>query len=493
MKTKAKNKSTLKRRSSKLLNNLYAVIIAGGSGTRFWPLSRQDTPKQLLKIGGNKTLIQSTVSRISPFVTKEHTYIVTNPRHVESIGLQLTALTGTSYDNCFIVEPEAKNTAPAIGLAAVHIRNISSDAIMVVLPSDHVIRNEKKFKKTILHAMNVAGDGYLVTIGINPDKPETGYGYIKSGKKIRNAAYKVEKFKEKPDKEKAAQYLQKGNYYWNSGMFVWKAAAILDAIKECMPDLYKGLIKIGKALGTKKEEKVLKEVFSTLESESIDYGVLERAEKVAIVPADIGWSDVGSWHALDYVLPVDSDNNVKHGNIISIDNKNSILYGAERLVAAVGLDDMIVVDTADATLICPKNRAQEVRKIVDILKKRGAEEYITHKTVFRPWGSYTVLETGERFKIKKIEVKSGAKLSHQMHHHRSEHWIVVAGTARVTNGDRLYDVHPNESTYIPMSTKHRLENPGKIPLQIIEVQNGEYLDEDDIIRFEDIYNRKTGK
>ena len=274
---------------------------------------------------------------------------------------------------------------------------------------------------------------------------------------------------------------------------LWKADTILKAIKKHMPKLYDGLARIEKAIGTEKIQEITKTVFSKCKSESVDYGILEKADKAAIIPADFGWSDVGSWNALDHVLPVDTNNNVKKGNLISIDNKNSILYCGNRLVAATGLDDMIVADTPDATLICPRNKAQDVRKIVDILKKRKAKEYFTHTTVQRPWGSYTVLESGDKFKIKKIEVKPGAKLSHQMHYHRSEHWIVVAGTARVTNGDKVYDVHSNESTYIPMSTKHRLENLGRIPLQIIEVQNGDYLEEDDIIRFDDVYKRKTPK
>ncbi len=476
------------------LRNLYAVIIAGGSGTRFWPLSRQETPKQLLNIGSDKqTLLQAAVSRVSPIVPFERTLIVTNSGQAESINLQLFAMTGKSWDTHLIVEPEAKNTAPAIGLAAVHLRRLNPEAVMVVLPSDHVIRNKKKFHSALLRSAAAAADGYIVTIGIKPDKPETGYGYIKRGKKIKEGIFGVEKFVEKPDKKKALEYLKDGGYYWNSGMFIWKADTILTAIKRYMPKLYEGLSRIEEALEAEKSNEVTESVFPKLKAESIDYGVLERAEEVAVVPAEMGWSDVGSWSALDQVMPVDADNNVKKGNIISLDNKNSILYSGSRLVAAAGLENMIVVDTADATLICARDKAQDVRKVVDILKKRGAREYMTHITAYRPWGSYTVLETGDRFKIKKIEVKPGAKLSHQLHHHRSEHWIVVSGTARVTNGDRVYDVHTNESTYIPMSTKHRLENPGKISLQIIEVQNGDYLEEDDIVRFEDVYQRKTVK
>jgi len=469
------------------MDNLYAVIMAGGSGTRFWPLSREETPKQLLNLCGRQTLIQSTVSRITPIIPLEHTYIVTNQRQVESISLQLLAGTGLSWDTQFIVEPEAKNTAPAIGLAAIYIKNLDPEAIMVVLPSDHMIKDNDKFCSALLLGAEVADQGCLVTIGIRPDRPETGYGYIKVSSQN---FLKAERFVEKPDKEMAERYLKEGDYYWNSGMFIWRAEAILLAIKRYMPELYEGLMTIEKAIGSDREEETARSVFSKIKSESIDYGVLEKAQDVAMIPAEFGWSDVGSWNALEYILPLDENNNVKQGNVISIDNRSSILYCGKRVVGAIGLKDMIVVDTEDATLICPKDRAQEVRRIVDILKECKAKEHVTHRTVFRPWGSYTVLERGDRYKIKKIVVRPGAKLSHQMHHHRSEHWVVLSGTARVTNGDRVYEVHPNESTYIPMSTKHRLENPGKISLEIIEVQNGEYLEEDDIIRFDDIYSRR---
>jgi mannose-1-phosphate guanylyltransferase/mannose-6-phosphate isomerase len=473
---------------------LYSVVIAGGSGTRFWPLSRQETPKQLLNIGNNKqTLIQATVSRLNSIIPFDRTFIVTNTNQVESINMQLLSSTGFSWEKQFVIEPEAKNTAPAIGLAAVYLKHLYPDAIMVVLPSDHIIKSNKKFSASVLLGAQASEKGYLVTIGIEPDKPETGYGYIKRGEKIQRGIYTVKAFKEKPDKDTAVKYLKSGGYYWNSGIFMWRADAVLNAIKTHMPQLFRGLTKIENAMKTENLQDTIQAVFSKLKAESIDYGILEKAHKVAVVPVDMGWNDVGSWNALDQVLPLDAQDNVKKGNIVSVNNKNSILYGGERLLAAVGLEDMIVVDTPDATLICPRDRAQEVRTIVDILKKMGAKEYATHMTVYRPWGSYTILEVGDRFKIKRIEVKPGAKLSHQMHHHRSEHWIVVAGTARVSNGDKVYDVHPNESTYIPMSTKHRLENQGRIPLQIIEVQNGDYLEEDDIIRFDDVYKRKTPK
>ncbi len=489
-----KKKSRIKKETSKKhsdLSSLYAVIIAGGSGTRFWPLSRKETPKQLLIIEGKETLIQSTVSRVSSVIPYERIFIVTNSDQSESIKLQLFALTGKTWSENLIVEPVPKNTAPAIGLAAVHLKNLDPGAVMVILPSDHIIKSKQKFREAILLGARAAEKDYLVTIGVKPDKPETGYGYIKGGKMIEPGINSVKEFREKPDKDRAVSYLKAGGYYWNSGIFIWKADTLIKEMKKHMPGLYRGLVRIEKAIGTKKSAEVTSKAFSKIRPESIDYGLLEKARKVAVVPSTMKWSDVGSWHALDQVLSSDTDNNICKGNLISIDNKNSILYCGSRLVSAIGLKDMIVVDTADATLICPKSRAQEVRKVVNILKKSGAKEAITHTTVLRPWGSYTVLESGEGFKIKKIEVNPGAKLSLQMHRRRSEHWIVVAGTAKVTNGEETYEIKTNESTYIPMLTKHRLENAGRLPLQIIEVQNGDYVEEDDIVRFDDDYNRKT--
>jgi mannose-1-phosphate guanylyltransferase/mannose-6-phosphate isomerase len=334
----------------------------------------------------------------------------------------------------------------------------------------------------------------LTTIGIIPDRPETGYGYIKRGAALSKTSdshcFKVEGFVEKPDLAKAREYLRSGNYFWNSGIFVWRTSDILMEIKRQMPDLYAGLAEIEKVIGKKNEGDVLNRVFKAFRSISIDYGVMEKASKVAVVPADMGWNDVGSWRALEDISEKDRSGNIMSGNVVDIGSKNSIIYAGKRVVATVGLENLIVVDTPDATLICNKNNAQDVRKVVDLLKQKGAEELVEHLTVNRPWGSYTLLEVGNRYKIKRIVVKPGAKLSHQLHHHRSEHWVVVAGTARVMIGDKTYNVHPNESTYVPISTKHRLENPGKVPLHLIEVQNGDYLEEDDIVRFDDEYGRK---
>jgi mannose-1-phosphate guanylyltransferase/mannose-6-phosphate isomerase len=472
---------------------MYVVIMAGGSGTRFWPLSRETMPKQLLKIGGEDTLIRETVSRVLPLVRMEDIFIVTNQGLADSIGNQLSTKFNRSWDGNVILEPEAKNTAPALGLAALHLERLDPEAVMIVLAADHSIRKTDEFLNVLRKAGEAALHCYLVTLGIKPDRPETGYGYIKSGEKCKEAGIdgvcKVEAFVEKPDVDTAKGYLKKGGYYWNSGMFVWKVSALLDEIAKCHPALHQGLEEIRMSIGTEKEAEVIKAVFKELDPISIDYAVMEKTNRAAVIPADIGWSDVGSWTALDEVSDRDAAGNVITGNVIDIGSRDSIIYAEKRLVATIGLKNAVVVDTPDATLVCSKERAQDVKKIVYELKKRKAEEHLTHRTVHRPWGSYTILENGDRYKIKRLVIIPGAKLSHQLHYHRSEHWVVVAGTARVTNGDREYDVHPNESTYIPMSTKHRLENRGRIPLQIIEVQNGEYLEEDDIVRFDDDYNR----
>lgn len=481
---------------------MYAVIMAGGSGTRFWPLSREKTPKQLLKIGGEDSLILQTVNRVLPMVRIEDVFIVTNHSLADSINQQLSAKFNRTWNGNFILEPEAKNTAPALGLAALHLERIDPDAIMVVLAADHIISKSDLFLDLLKTASEAAEQDFLVTLGIKPDRPETGYGYIKAGTSVSSASpgnqmpanvNRVEAFVEKPNIDTARGYLKSGRYFWNSGIFIWKVRTFLKEIEKYQKDLYQGLMEIKRNIGSDKESEVIAEVFKKINAISIDYAVMEKTDNAAVIPADIGWSDVGSWTALDDVSERDRSGNIITGNVIDIGSSNSILYADKRLVATIGLQDTVVVDTPDATLVCSKEKAQDVKKVVDELKKRKADEHLVHRTVQRPWGSYTVLEGGDRYKIKRIVIHPGAKLSYQLHHHRSEHWVVVAGTARVTNGDKVYDVHPNESTYIPISTKHRLENQGKIPLQIIEVQNGEYLEEDDIVRFDDDYNRHDAK
>ncbi|MBI3995392.1 MAG: mannose-1-phosphate guanylyltransferase/mannose-6-phosphate isomerase [Nitrospirae bacterium] len=485
-------------------SNIYAVILAGGSGSRFWPLSRELYPKQLLKLIGDETMLQRTLRCAEKAASSQNIYVVTHRRQSDAVRMQAAVVTAMPSDR-FIAEPLAKNTAAAVGLAAAILERRDPDAVMVVMPADHVILKSAAFGRAVRAAHRLAGEGWLVTFGIKPVQPETGYGYIRRGESLRAPSgkknpggYRVGGFTEKPNLQTAKRYLADGRFYWNSGIFVWKASAILEAIKNHQPRLHRGLIAIQQALGTPEEEKTIEEVYDQLDSVSIDYGVLERLPKnrslrrtgLAVLPVDMGWSDVGSWTAIEQISRTDSMGNVMVGNVIDLDSRNSILYADKRLVATIGLEDLVVVDTEDATLVCHKNRAQDVRKVVEALRKRNAEEHLVHRTVWRPWGSFTVLENGDRYKIKRIVVHPKARLSLQLHHRRSEHWVVVTGTARVTCGERVYEIGLNESTYIPVNTKHRLENPGATPLQIIEVQSGEYLGEDDIVRFQDDYGRK---
>lgn len=469
------------------MSSLYAVILAGGSGTRFWPLSRQEYPKQLLKIIGKDSLLEGTIARVGNIIPPENVFIVTTTAQVDA--MRNINIAGANV----IVEPASRNTAPAIAIAAVRLLSLNPDSIMLVLPADHFIRDQKAFEEALRASADIARDGYLVTLGIKPSRPETGYGYIKAGFKVQGSkdgldAYTVERFVEKPDTETARRYVDDGNYFWNSGIFCFRAMDIIDEIKNYQPEVYSAIVEAS-SFEHSNVSPLTAHVYEKLPSISIDYAVMERTERAVVIPVDMGWSDVGSWSALDEVMEKDDAGNILRGNVIELDCRNSTIVGNERVIATIGLEGVIVADTPDAVLICPKDRCQDVKMIVDRLKERNAEECIIHRTVERPWGSYTVLESGERYKIKRVMLKSGAKLSLQMHHHRSEHWIVVSGTARVTVGEKTYSVHPNESTYVPVSTKHRLENPGKIPLQIIEIQNGDYLGEDDIVRFDDEYGR----
>lgn len=473
---------------------VYPVIMAGGSGTRFWPLSRQLFPKQLLKIIGDETLIQQTMRRVVTGAPAERVMISTNPAQAESIRVQLSGWKDALKDN-FVLEPEGRNTAPAIALVALALVRRDPEAVMLVVPADHIVKGQKDFDAAVVLAAELAQQGLLVTFGIKPIRPETGYGYIKpDGKRVlakRGSlkGYRVGRFVEKPDAVKAAQYLKAGDYYWNSGMFVWRAATILEEIRRHQPALARGIDQIGLLMDQNAAQSVIDDEYRRLPSISIDNGVMEQSDKAAMVPVSFKWSDVGSWGSLDEVAVKDKAGNVVGGRVVDIGSQRSIVYGDRRVVATIGLTDMVVVDTPDATLVCPKSRAQDVKRIVDILKQQGAPEHLEHLTVHRPWGSYTVLEEGPGYKVKRVTVNAGGRLSLQLHHQRSEHWVVIAGTARVTRGEEVFDLQIGQSTAIPVETKHRLENPGQDTLHIIEVQNGPYLGEDDIVRFKDDYGR----
>jgi mannose-1-phosphate guanylyltransferase / mannose-6-phosphate isomerase len=477
---------------------VYPVIMAGGSGTRFWPLSRQLFPKQLLKIIGEETLIQQTMRRVVNAVPPERVMVSTNPAQAESIRVQLSEWKDALKDN-FVLEPEGRNTAPAIALVALELVRRDPNAVMLVVPADHIVKGQQHFDAAVALAATLALQGLLVTFGIKPIRPETGYGYIKPDRKTVLAkrgqlkGYPVGRFVEKPNAAKAAQYLKAGDYYWNSGMFVWRAATILDEIRRHQPVLARGMDRIGELIEKGASKASIDEEYRTLPSVSIDQGVMEKSSKAAVVPVTFSWSDVGSWGSLDEVATKDKAGNIIGGRVVHIDNQRSVVYGDRRVVATIGLSDMVVVDTPDATLVCPKSRAQDVKKIVEILKQQGAPEHLEHLTVHRPWGSYTILEEGPGYKVKRVTVSAGGRLSLQLHHKRSEHWVVITGTARVTRGDEVFDLHVGQSTGIPVETKHRLENPGQDTLHIIEVQNGPYLGEDDIVRFKDDYGRTADK
>ncbi len=461
-----------------------AVVLAGGSGSRLWPMSRQQLPKQFLKLGGDESLLAATISRLSPKVEIDDVWVVTNEAHASGEAFSELEHLHT------ILEPCGRNTAPAIALAAALLMRDGDDPCMLVLPADHLIADIPAFHQGLEQAVKAAEDGSLVTFGIVPEHPDTGFGYIQADMTQQAEAYGVQRFTEKPDLATARSFLEQGGYFWNSGMFVWKASVILDEIQRLCPEIAAVLASMQKAWEAEDWQEVVRYQFQDMPSISIDYAVLEASERVKVVPVLMGWSDVGSWDAVFDISAKDDGNNAVSGRVMAIDCTNSLLRSESRLIAAVGLDDVIAVETPDAILLCPRGQSQRVREVVDRLKLEGDGAYREHLTVKRPWGSYTVLENlATGFKLKRIEVREGASLSLQSHQHRSEHWIVVSGTATVTRDDEILTVTKNESTYIPIGVKHRLQNKGKMPLQMIEVQVGDYLEEDDIERFDDVYGR----
>lgn len=478
-----------------------AVVLSGGSGTRLWPFSREAYPKQFLSFTGGKTLFQDTVSRVVDWNTKQVAFdvhpplVVCNEMHRFLAAEQLRQL-GLDKGS-ILLEPAGKNTAPALTLAALRSAEEGANPVLLVLPSDHYVEDVAGFQARLSEAIELAAEGSIVTFGIVPNKPETGFGYIHRGPKFGKNAFVLGDFAEKPDVATAMKYLASGEYLWNSGIFILQAKTWLDEIRKHRPDILK-------ACTTAYEKsrldgdfiRVDNEAFSQCPSDSIDYAVMEKltgesltSPRAVVLPLDVGWSDLGSWPALTAVRPTDDDGNVIIGDVFVKDAHDSLLYSQSRFLAAVGITDLVVIETSDAVLVAHKECAQDVKAITDHLKKSSRPERIHHAKVHRPWGDYESIDAGSRYQVKRLTIKPGATLSLQMHHHRAEHWTIVKGTARVTRGDESFLLTENESTFIPVGVKHRLENPGTIPLEIIEVQSGSYLGEDDIVRFEDCYNR----
>ncbi|CRX68374.1 MULTISPECIES: mannose-1-phosphate guanylyltransferase/mannose-6-phosphate isomerase [Stenotrophomonas maltophilia group] len=466
------------------MSSIQPVILSGGSGTRLWPLSREAYPKQFLPLAGELTMLQATWKRVAPIAARgplvianeEHRFVAAE--QLQQVGAEPAAI---------ILEPVGRNTAPAIAVAALEATRDGADALLLVLPSDHVITHETAFRSAVEAAAAAAEAGKLVTFGIVPTGPETGYGYIKAadGQGLRA----VERFVEKPDLDTATGYVSSGQYYWNSGMFLFKASRYLQELERFQPAMLAGSRQAWQQARRDADfTRLDKDAFTAVPSDSIDYAVMEKTADAVVIPLDAGWNDVGSWTALRDVSQQDGDGNAHQGDVIAIDCRNTYAY-AQRLVALVGLDDVVVVETDDAVLVGKADRMQEVKTVVAQLKAEGRSEATWHRKVYRPWGAYDSIDNGERFQVKRITVKPGGTLSLQMHHHRAEHWIVVSGTAEVTRGDEVILLSENQSTYIPLGVTHRLRNPGKLPLELIEVQSGSYLGEDDIVRFEDTYGR----
>lgn len=471
------------------------VILSGGAGTRLWPVSREGHPKPFMKLSDGQTLLAKTYERAGLVVKavspEMHAKVLTvTNRDYYFLSRDEQDASGTTGG--FILEPFGRNTAPAVAIAAHAVRKQFGDqAILLVLSADHLIKNQTSFNDAVRAAVNLAKQNYLVTFGVVPSTPETGFGYIQKGRAL-DGAFTVKRFVEKPDLNTAQRFLADGEYLWNSGMFCFTASRFLEELAIHAPDIAMGIQVCWEAMQNPKNSEMLEipsEEFRQVPDLSIDYAVMEKSDHVAVVPGDFGWSDIGSWAAIRDLVSPDSDGNRALGEAIMIDSLNTFVQSEDRLVATVGTRDLIIVDTPDALLILDPEKAQDVKQVVSRLKKHDHDSHRLHRTVMRPWGSYTVLEDSLSFKIKRIEVKPGASLSLQMHHHRSEHWVVVSGVARVTNGESEVFIKRNESTYIPAGQKHRLENPGQLPCVMIEVQCGDYLGEDDIVRFEDHYGR----
>ncbi|WP_426700852.1 mannose-1-phosphate guanylyltransferase/mannose-6-phosphate isomerase [Rhodanobacter sp. Col0626] len=468
---------------------LIPLILSGGSGTRLWPVSRRNLPKQFLELAGKGTLFQQTIARTRQLPDVVAPIVVASEDHRFLAADQL--LEAGVEDATIVLEPLARNTAPAIALGALQALERHADALLLVLPADHLIGDTEAFVDAVKLATPLAEQGWLVTFGIRPDRPETGFGYIRRAEAIDDHGFRVEQFVEKPDLATAGTYLADGGYDWNSGMFLFKASRYLEELATHAPTMLAAVREAhAKASADLDFVRIDHDAFAQVPDDSIDYAVMEKTQRAAVIPVSCAWSDIGSWSALWLTGDKDADGNLCEGDTMAVDTRNSLLRSHDRhLVATVGVDDLIVVTTPDATLVAHRDAAQDVKKIVEQLKAAGRSEHSLHRVVHRPWGNYDSLESGERFQVKRIQVKPGASLSLQKHHHRAEHWIVVSGTAEVTCDDKVFLLGENQSTYIPLGSKHRLRNPGKVPLELIEVQSGSYLGEDDIVRYDDVYGR----
>lgn len=468
--------------------NLLPVLLCGGAGTRLWPLSRSQYPKQFLRLTGADSLLQDTVRRVLPLVGDSRLLAIANEDHRFLLAEQLHEL-GIAVD--ILLEPVARNTAPAIAAAAHWASRDGSTPLLLVLPSDHLIADCDAFARAVQAGVPLAAAGQLVTFGIVPDRPETGYGYIRRGPAL-GAGFAIDRFVEKPDSATAQSYLESGDYYWNSGMFLFRADVYLHALASHRPEIDRAaLAAVGRAVADLDFVRLDAAAFAASPSDSIDYAVMEQTRDGVVIPLDAGWNDIGAWDALCAVGPADPRGNRTQGDVLLQDTEDCYVRAEGRLVATVGVRDLVVVETGDAVLVADRAKAQEVKQIVARLKDSQRAESEFHTRVHRPWGAYEGIDQGERYQVKRITVKPGRSLSLQQHHHRAEHWVVVKGTARVTRGEEILLLAENESTYIPLGVVHRLENPGKIDLEIIEVQSGAYLGEDDIVRFEDHYGRAT--
>ncbi len=473
------------------------VILSGGSGTRLWPVSREAYPKPFIRLANGPSLLQRVFTRSAPLADGP-VFVVTNETYGFKTREECAALDGFENKQIFqLLEPAGRNTAPAIALAALAAKDLGGDPTLLILPADHLIPDEAAFQAAARKAEKIAASGALVLFGIQPSTPETGFGYVELGDTTKDGGNLVKRFVEKPDAARAAEFLAAGNFVWNSGMFCFKASAILAAMTKHAPDLVKAARNVwesGKRDSVRADEvRFDLDAFMAQPDISIDYAVMEHAENIALLRADFHWSDIGSWKAVAEQLPADSEGNTVVGENLLVGSSNTHVQSDHRLIAAVGVDNLLVVDTPDAVLVANKDASQQVKEVVAQLKAKGHEAASLHKTVERPWGTYTVLHEGPRFKMKEIVVKPEQTLSLQMHHHRSEHWIILSGTAKVTCGEDIELLYANQSTYIPVGSKHRLENPGKVDLKLVEVQCGDYVGEDDIVRFDDVYGRVEPK